>query len=503
MEGMTESRRWLITFAVMLVTVLEVLDLTIVNVALPYMKGTLNATTDQISWVLTSYVVSSGIMMPLTGYLIERFGLKRLILTNILGFMISSMFCGMSVSLGMMVACRIAQGVFGASLVPVSQFILRTIFPPEQITKAMAIWGIGIMAGPILGPTLGGYITDTLNWRWIFYVNVPMCMLAFFMCMKLLEETERKWIKTDWLGMFLLATMVGSFQIFLDRGNQVDWFSSASIRWLFVITLTSFIVFIARGISIKNNIINLRLFLNRNFSLGCLMLVLFVSSMFSVLTLQPILMETFMNYDANISGLVMAPRGIASAFGMAFIPFLAKHIDIRKIIVVGLIFCSFGTYLMTKINLLISPSIFVEIGIIQGLGMGLVFVPISSLTLATLPREDYGEASGLFSFWRSLGISIGISIMVTLLTNNSQRNWNQLGSHIQPFNPQLQHWLTQNHLHLYDKFTLLQLSTQLTNQAYMISFLNDFLLGTFAFMIIIPLAFLLQKPKQSGIHIGH
>jgi len=503
MEGMTESRRWFITIAVMLVTVLEVLDLTIVNVALPYMKGTLNATTDEISWVITSYVVSSGIVMPLTGYLIQRFGLKHLLLTNIVGFLVSSMLCGTSSSLDMMVVCRIAQGVFGASLVPVSQFILRTIFPQEQLTKAMAIWGMGIMAGPVLGPTIGGYITDALNWRWVFFVNIPFCILAFFMSLRLLDETETKQIKTDWMGMFLLATTVGCFQIFLDRGNNVDWFSSQSIRWLCLISAASFIIFIVRGLSIPNNIINLRLFLNRNFSLGCLMLVLFASSMFSILTLQPLLMESFMNYDANYAGLMMAPRGIASAFAMAFIPLLAKYIDLRKIIAIGLVFCAYGTYLMTKINLLISPRIFVDIGIIQGIGMGFFFVPLSTLTLATLPRSDYGEASGLFSFWRSLGISIGISIMVTLLTNNSQINWNRLGGHIQPFNPALQLWLSQNHLHLYDKFALLQLSQRLSSQAYMISFLNDFFAATLLFIIITPLAFLLQKPKQVGVHLGH
>jgi DHA2 family multidrug resistance protein len=503
MERMTDTQRWLITIAVMLVTILEVLDLTIVNVALPYMKGALNATNDEISWVLTAYVVSSGIMMPLTGYLIGRFGVKHLILINIIGFMLSSMLCGMAFSLEMMVVCRILQGVFGASLVPVSQYILRTIFPPDQLTKAMAIWGMGIMAGPVLGPTLGGYITDTLNWRWIFYVNVPACILAFVMCLKLLEQTEIKSVKTDWLGMFLLATTVGCLQIFLSEGNSVDWFSSNIIRALFMTFSLSFIIFLVRGIIIKNNIINLRLFLNRNFSVGCLILVLFVASMFSLLTLQPLLMESFMNYDANTAGLMMAPRGIASACAMATIPFLAKFIDLRKIIAFGLVLCAAGTYMMTKINLQIAPITFIEIGIIQGIGMGFVFVPISSLTLATLPRSDYGEASGLFSFWRSLGISIGISIMITLLTNNSQLNWNRLGSHVQPFNPQLQLWLAHNHLNLYNKFTLLQLSNQITAQAYMISFLNDFLAATFSFIIIIPLAFLLQKPKTTGIEIGH
>ncbi|HEV2614734.1 MAG TPA: DHA2 family efflux MFS transporter permease subunit [Gammaproteobacteria bacterium] len=504
MPQMTNTHRWLITIAVMLVTVMEVLDLTIVNVALPYMKGSLIATNDQITWVLTSYVVSSGIMMPLTGLLINRLGVKRLILINIVGFLFSSMLCGAAVSLQMMVFCRILQGIFGASLVPISQFVLRNIFPPNEITKAMAIWGMGIMAGPVLGPTIGGYITDALNWRWIFYVNIPFCILAFFMCLKLIEETEIKLVKIDWLGMLLMATSIGCLQIFLDRGNTADWFNASSMRWLFIIFTASFVFFIIRGISLKEkNIINLQLFLNRNFSVGCLMLALFVASMFSLLTLQPILMESFMNYSAKTAGLVMAPRGIAAAFAMAATPFLAKHMDLRKIIMLGLLFAAFGTYQMTKVNLTMAPITLIEIGILQGIGMGFVFIPISNLTLATLPRSDYGEASGIFNFGRSLGISIGVSAMATLLTRNSQVNWNRLGGHLSLFSPGLKLWLAHNHLNLYDKFTLLQLSKQLSSQAYMISFLDDFLLASIALILIIPLTFLLEKPRSAKIEIGH
>lgn len=504
MESMTEARRWLITIAVMLVTVMEVLDLTIVNIALPNMQGSLIAANDQITWVLTSYVVSAGIMMPLTGFLIKRIGVRKLLLINIIGFLMSSMLCGAAESLIMMVFCRILQGIFGAALVPISQFILRNIFPPEEITKAMAIWGVGIMAAPIIGPTLGGYITDTLNWRWVFYVNFPVCILAFFMCMKLIDESPTQPVKIDWLGMFIMALGVGSFQIFFDRGNTVDWFAASSTRWLFFIAVSCVSLFIIRGLIIKQkNIINIYMFFNRNFSVGCLILVLFVANIFSILTLQPLLMEAFMNYDPNFAGIIMAPRGIASACAMASIPFLSKHLELRKIIVLGLSVCALGTYLMAKINLLISPNIFLWIGVVQGIGMGFVFVPVSTLALATLKPQDYGEATGLFSFWRSLGISIGVSAMATLLTRNSQVNWNTIDGHIYPFNPALKLWLAQHHLNLYDKLTLFKFSQQLSSQAYMISFLNDFLIAAISFMMTIPLAFLLEKPKSLGIKIEH
>lgn len=492
MTELTESQRWLIAIAVMLATILEILDSTIVSISLPQMMGSFGATTDQITWILTSYIVSSAIIMPLSGFLIHRLGSKKLLLINIIGFLIASMLCGISTSLGEMVFFRILQGVFGASLVPLSQFILRNTFPPEQIMKAMAIWGVGIMAAPVLGPTLGGYITENLNWRWIFYVNLPFCLIAFFMCLKLIPETAIKKIKIDSLGIFLLVVSVASLQIFLDRGNSVGWFESNSILYLLIIFIISFIIFIVHSLKHAQPIIGLNLFANRNFSAACLMMALFAAGIIGVLSIQPLMMENLMNYPTDFAGLIMAPRGIASAIAMGCMPKLTKYVDSRILISLGIVFCAVGTYMMSLITLQVNPMAFVWIGILQGIGMGLFFVPISSLAFATLPQKDFGEASGIFSFGRSIGTSIGISLLGTLLTRENQINWNALHANINPFNPIFAY----RHLDLHNPVTLKILSHQISQQAGTISFLDAYYAVTICFALMLPLVFLLSPPKK-------
>lgn len=492
MSEMTETRRWLIAIAVMLATILEILDSTIVSISLPQMMGSFGATTDQITWVLTSYIVSSAIIMPLSGFLINRLGSKKLLLINIVGFLIASMLCGIATSLGEMVFFRILQGLFGASLVPLSQFILRNTFPPEQMMKAMAIWAVGIMAAPVLGPTLGGFITEHLNWRWIFYVNLPFCLIAIFMCVKLIPETAVKKIKLDKLGIFLLVVSVASLQIFLDRGNSVGWFESNSIVCLLLIFIISFIIFIFYSLKNPQPVINLKLFTNRNFSAGCLMLALFAAGIIGVISIQPLMMENLMNYPTEFAGLVMAPRGIASAIAMGCIPKLVKYINSKILISLGIIFCAIGTYMMSLLTLQADPMVFIWIGIIQGIGMGLFFVPIASLAFATLSPNDMGEASGIFSFGRNLGTSIGISLLGTLLTRENQINWNTLHSNINPFNPVF----AERHMDLHNPVTIKILSHQLIQQAGTISFLDAFHAVTICFILMLPLVFLLKSSTK-------
>lgn len=505
-QSINSSQRWLITFAVMLVTIVEVLDMTIVNIALPDMMGSLSASSEQITWIITSYVVSSAIIMPLTGFLINFLGRKKLLLINIVGFLITSALCGIATSLQEIVIFRTLQGIFGASLVPLSQYILRDTFPPDQLVKAMAIWGIGIMAGPVLGPTIGGFITEHFSWRWIFYINIPVCFLAFILSSHVISETPTHNTKLDLPGLLLMAVGVGALQIFLDRGNTVDWFSSSSIRWLCLLFTGSLILFIIRGVALgKNNIINLSLFKNRNFTTGCLLLTLFGSSIFGIIALQPLLMENLMSYPSDLSGLIMAPRGVASAFGMALVTKLAKRFDLRTVITVGISCCAIGTYLMTQFNLVMSYTTFIGCSILQGFGMGLFFIPISTITFATLPHNDYAEASGLFSFWRSLGISIGVSSLSTLLSRQTQINWHRLNAHITHFNPNLHLWLSHHHFTLSDKTTLKLLTGQIAQQATMIGFINTFYAVTFGFIIMLPLVWLLKKPKEqdSSFDLSH
>ncbi|NNM60506.1 MAG: DHA2 family efflux MFS transporter permease subunit [Legionellales bacterium] len=487
--------RWMITIAVMLVAVVEVIDMTIVNVALPNMQGALGANTDQITWVLTSYIVSSAICMPLTGFLVTRLGRKRLLLINIVGFLASSMLCGMSVSLPQMVFFRILQGIFGATLVPMSQYILRDTFPKNEQGKAMAIWGIGIMAGPILGPTIGGYITDALNWRWIFYVNIPVCIMAFFMTLKFITETPRSKPFIDWFGLFLMAMGIGTLQIFLDEGNEYNWLDSNGMVILFVMSLYFLSYFVIRGWNYRRNIINLHLFKDHNLTMATILLTLYCMLVFGLLTLQPIMMQDLLNYPVLTTGIVMAPRGFSSGFSMFVVSKLMGKVDLRIIIVIGLLLSAAGTYGMTQYSLYISEPYLIWTGVIQGFGMGLIFVPLSTLALATISREQGAEASGLFSFGRSIGSSIGISALSTVLAQESQINWNRLGGNLNAANPALYQWITAHQLSLSNPLTAQLLGADLNAQSSMIAFVDCYYLIFLAFLAMIPMVFLLRQPQ--------
>lgn len=496
--------KWLIAITVMSVAVIEVLDMTIVNVALPNMMGALGANSSQITWVLTSYIVSSAICMPLTGFLVTRFGRKRLLIINVIGFLITSALSGMSVTLTQIVLFRTLQGIFGATLVPMSQYILRDTFPQEEQGKAMAIWGIGIMCGPVFGPTLGGYITESLNWRWIFYINVPVCIMAFFMTLKFIEETPRKKEFVDWLGLTLLAVGIGALQIVLDQGSQDNWFQSNFIVILSIVSAYCLIFFILRGLSYDKNIVNIRLFSDMNFTAATIMLTLYCITVFGILTLLPIMLENFMNYPVDTAGWVMAPRGITCALAMAIMAKLINKVDIRALVIAGLIFTVYGTYQMTQFNLNMSESYVIISGAVQGFGMGLFFVPISTIALSTLPSNATAEGSGLFSFGRSLGSSIGISLFSTVLTQESQINWHQLGGHITAFSPALKQWLVQQNLTLANPLTPQLLGQTLGQQSSMIAFLDCYWLAMILILFMFPLVFLLKKPKQTeGFSVGH
>jgi DHA2 family multidrug resistance protein len=491
----TSGQRLLITVAVMLVAIIEVLDMTIVNVALPPMMGSLSASSEQITWVLTSYIVAAAVFMPLTGFLVNRWGRKKLLLLNVLGFMLTSVLCGLSANLLQMVVFRCLQGVFGASLVPLSQLIMRDIYAPEKRGQAMAIWGMGIMAAPVLGPTLGGYITEVSNWRWIFFVNVPVCALAFFLCLRAITETPTRKQAIDWLGMGLMATGVGSLQIFLDRGNGENWFESTEITAYCIISVLTLSLFIWRGIYRKNNIINLSVFADRNFASSCLMITIYCASFFGIISLQSLMLENLMGYPTLTAGELMAPRGIASFFSMAAVANIIGRVDPRKIIALGLCLSVLGTYAMTYFSLDSSKSFIVWTSMVQGFGMGMFFVPLSTLAFATLQTQDAAEASGLFSFGRSLGNSIGISIYSTILSRETQINWQHLVAHINPFNPSLHAWLAKLP-HLPKPVVWQILAANVHKQASMIAFIDCYKAGAFAVLALIVLLGILEKPKK-------
>lgn len=485
--------RWTITATVMLVTIIEILDMTIVNVALPPMMGQLGANADQITWVLTSYIVASAIMMPLTGFLVARVGQKKLLLINITGFLLASMMCGLSQSLAQIVFFRVIQGMFGAALVPMSQYILSNIFAPEEQSKAMAIWGIGIMIAPILGPTLGGYITASLTWRWVFYINVPVCLLTFFLTLQFIPETKTKRAPVDWFGLFLMIVGIGALQIFLDRGNTNDWFSSKLIVILCVIWIFALAAFFIRGFRIDDNIINLRLLKNRNLTAATLVLTIFGAALFGIIAITPIMLEHLMGYTAKLAGLFMAPRGIATAIGLLLAARLSRFLDTRLIVGSGIIICAFGSWLFCQFNLyssfyaMIIPTLFI------GFGGGLFFVPLSTKALASLSDQDAAEGSGLFNFGRSLGGSIGISIISTIITRQSQINWNRLTGQIQASSDRFQHWMQLQHLSMTSAKDMTIVMNEIARQSSMIAFNDAYFAVAIALICMLPLLLIMRK----------
>ena len=491
------AHRWFIVIAVMLSTIMEILDTTIVSVSLPHMMGSLGADRDQISWVLTSYIVAAGVLMPLTGFLVGRIGCRRLLLINILGFMFASALCGISGNLTQIVLFRLLQGVFGASLVPLSQYILRETFPAEEQPKAMAVWGIGVMAAPILGPTIGGYITDVLNWRWIFYINVPVCLLDCFLVLTFIKESVLKKETIDWIGMALLIIGISALQLFLDRGEVDDWFASTTICCLCVIFIIAFIMFLFHARKTKNAIVNLRLFKDRNFAFGTLIVVFFCAAILGSLTLLPQMLETLYGYNSNLTGLVMAPRGIASGVAMMICSHLMmKKMSARWLIIFGLAMSAVSTWVLGKTSLQANMHYFISLGIFQGIGIGCFFMPLSTIVFSSLPSQALAEAAGLFSFGRNIGNAMGISLLTTYLDRDTQANWHYLGAYIQGTKMNVLNWLNVQHLSLQDPHTLARLEQLLSVQANFLGYSHTFKLAAIALGVALCLSLNLSASKN-------
>jgi len=498
------NTRWLIILTVMIVAILEVLDSTIVNVALPHMMPSLGANQEQITWVLTSYIVASAMMIPLTGFLTRRMGYRKLLLIDITGFMISSFLCGTSNALSMMIIFRLLQGGFGAALIPLSQAILRENFPLEEQGKAMAIWGLGIMVAPVFGPTLGGFITEHASWRWIFYINGPVCFIALLLSFLIIKPSKGEKEKIDFLSIFLMFTGIGTLQIFLDQGNSYDWLRSNFILSLAVTSTLSMILFIVRTAKHQHPIIQFSIFKDRNFTLSTIGLALAAGCLFSVLTLEPIMLETLFGYTPILAGITMMSTGMASALGMMFSPLLIKKCNIRYLLSGALLFIAYGAFYLSTLNLSATQFNFMVGNAFVGFGMGLFFVPLSTYALATLKQDFITEGSGLFSYGRMLGISIGISLFSTLVTRLTQTNWNELGANISKLNNNLRLWLLHSHLTLNMPQTVGILQKNLLQQANMLAFLDAFRLISFTVLCIIPLVFLMKNVSlDSHQPMGH
>ncbi|ACX95511.1 DHA2 family efflux MFS transporter permease subunit [Halothiobacillus neapolitanus] len=491
---LTSFERVMITFAVMTATVMQVLDTTIASVALPYMAGDLGASPDQISWVLTSYLVASAIVMPLTGYFTDKFGQREYLMFSIGLFVVASALCGLSANLPQIVSFRLLQGVAGAALVPLSQAIMVQVFPPDQRGKAMAIWGIGVMVGPILGPTIGGWITEAINWRWTFYVNLPVGLLSFFIVGRFVPRLPRKHGRTmDWWGFTLLGLAIGGLQYVLDRGNQDNWFSSSTIVTAAVVSVIAFIFFVWLSfVPDRKPVFSLEIFKDRNFTLANGVMLLMGLGMFGAIFVQPLMLEQEMNYPVLTTGMVLAPRGIASMIAMMIVGRIIGKVDIRAIILMGIVLSLVGSWGMTQYNLEINTWQIVWPLLFQGAGIGMIFVPLSTAAFSTLSPQFAAEAAGIYSLVRTVGSSIGISLVATLVSRHAQVAWNQLGGGVTIENPLTWQYLAPLHLQPDSPQGAAILGNVLREQANMLSYHDAFVMILASFLLMIPVAFALK-----------
>jgi DHA2 family multidrug resistance protein len=412
------------------------------------------------------------------------------------GFTLASLLCGLSYSLDQIIFFRLLQGVFGAALVPLAQSIMVQTFPREERGRAMAIWGIGVMVGPILGPTLGGWLTEAISWRWTFFINLPIGIFSTLLTWRVVADSEIRERRMDWWGLLYLALFLGGLQFVLDRGGQEAWFNANSIRIMTAMSVLGFAFYLWHSKDkTVHPIFNPAIFRDRNFATASLILAVFGLGLFGALLLQPMMLNTLMNYPALTIGLLLAPRGIASMFSMMVVGRIINRVDPRILIAIGVVIFTVGTHFTTQYSLTINEFWVVFPLVIQGLGLGLVFVPLSTVAFSTLDPRYASEAAGLFSVLRTIGSAIGISIVVTVMTDHSQVAWNHLGGFLNSDNPALKDYLAQAHLGMHAAQTPYLLARELARQSSMAGILDGYYLVTWSFAAMLPLVFLLRYKK--------
>lgn len=467
-------RGW-ITVSVMAATIMQTIDTTIANVALPQMQGSMGVFQDQISWVLTSYILATAIFIPLTGFLVARIGRKRLFMIAVVGFTITSMLCGAAQDIYQLVLFRFLQGIFGAPLVPLSQSVMLDTYPREKHGSAMAMWGMGVMLGPIIGPTLGGYLTEYYSWRWVFYINLPLGLLTWLGLSLFLRETPLdRQRRFDLLGFAFLAISIGSLQMMLDRGESQNWFASAEILVEAVLAAFFFYLFLVHVLTTRSPFIDLSMFRDRNFTSGMLFMFVIGIILLAVLALLPPFMQNLMGYPTLDVGILLAPRGAGTMLSMMFMGRLVNKVDSRLLIFVGLFLVAHSLWEMTLFTAEVSSAAILVSGFVQGLGLGCIFVPLSTVTFATLAPHHRSEATPLYNLVRNLGSSIGVSIVITLLAQNTQTNREGLAHFISPFNLSLQQAMEQVSHGRDPLLALMAIDTEVTRQAAVLAYLQDF-----------------------------
>ena len=509
----SEGMIWTIAIAVMLATFMEVLDTSIAAVSLPYIAGSLSATNDEATWVLTSYLVANAVVLPASGWFSLRFGRKRFLITCIIIFTISSFMCGSATSLGMILLARALQGAGGGALQPMSQAILLETFPPERRGIAMAAFGLGVVVAPVLGPTLGGWITETYTWRWAFYINVPIGILAVLLISRFVQDPpyirKAKPGRLDAIGLGLLTVWLGALQIILDKGQEDDWFGATWLRWAFVILLTAFAAFIAWELTREKPLVDLRIFKNRNFAIGCVLIALFGVVIYGIVTILPLFFQTLLGYTALAAGWAVSPRGVGAIFAMPLVGLLTERLDNRWLIAAGFTGVGACTLWLGNVNLQMGEfSMFWAI-ILSGFFIGFVFVPLVTVAMGKLDNEQVGNAAGLYNLLRNVGGSIGISVVNTLLVRRAQVHQSEIVHSLSPGSPAVQRALQsttrlmQAHA---DPVTAVNrarklLELTMAQQAQLWAYVDDFRYLALVCFACIPIAFTLLRVRRKPGHV--
>ena len=488
----------LLTIAVMGATIIQILDSTIANVAIPHMQTSLGATMDTITWILTSYIVASAVAMPITGWLADRIGSRNLFLAAVAGFILASMLCGIATSLTEMVAFRIFQGVCAAFIGPLSQTILLDINRPSEAPRAMSIWGMGIMIAPILGPMIGGWLTENYNWRWVFYINLPIGIPTFAVLWWLLPSRPINRRQLDRFGFAMLAIGLATLQLLLDRGQQEDWLQSWEIIIELLVVLAAFWIFVIHQITTRRPLLERLLVTDRNFFISLNMMLLVGLMMFGIFALLPPMLQNLYGYSVYDTGVLLAPRGGGILLAMFIAAKLTGKIDPRLIIFSGFLITAASMWIMTTWSLQMDWHWVVYTGLFQGFGMGFVFIPLNGVAFSTLPMRLRTDGSALLYLFRSLGGSFGISIMTTMLARNMQTSHEDLASHITASSMNAIDPSAADRLGTLGEAALQLVNLEVNRQAAMIAYLDDFKLMMILLIIISPLVFFLKPAKPAS-----
>jgi DHA2 family multidrug resistance protein len=498
---------WIVAIAVMSATFMEVLDTTVVNVSLPHIAGDLSATIDESTWALTSYLVANAIILPLAGWLSHRFGRKRLLMLSVGGFTLSSLLCGLAPSLPLLILFRVIQGTTGGALQPLSQAVLLEAFPPEQRGKAMGFWGLGIVVAPIFGPVLGGWLTDSYSWRWVFYVNLPVGLAALAMINAFVFDPAyigKRGERVDWTGIGLLALGIGALQIFLDKGQEDDWFASGLMTTLAVMSAVALAAFLVHELRVEHPVVDLRVFRLRTYSAGVVLITMVGFVLYGSLVLLPIFLQTLLGYPSLQAGIALSPRGMGSFLAMPLVGMVLGRVDARRLLALGLVGGAGTLFWLGGLNLQAGYWDVFWPQFVQGISLALLFVPLTTITMDPIPRESMGNATSIFNLMRNIGGSLGIAVATTVLARRQQLHTTVLGAHVDAYSPQARALLDQLRAAFVARGADLVTATQqaraaafglVQRQAAMLSFTDVFRLMAVLFVSLLPLLFLMRTPR--------